>query len=72
MEPYGLTIAEAVRFSGIARTRLYMLASEGRIELKKCGWRTIVLADDLKRLLETLPAADIHLTPHRAAPADAA
>ncbi len=71
MEPYALTVAEAVRFSGIARTRLYMLAAEGHLELKKCGRRTIVLADDLKRLLETLPAADIRLTPHRADLADA-
>ncbi len=72
MEPYALTVPEAVRFSGIARTRLYMLASEGRLELKKCGRRTIVLADDLKRLLAELPAADIRPAPRPSAPAEAA
>lgn len=71
MQPYALTIPEAVRFSGIARTRLYMLASEGRITLRKCGRRTIVRADDLKTLIEELPAADIRLASAKPA-ADAA
>ena len=59
MQPYALTIPEAVRFSGIARTRLYMLASEGKITLRKCGRRTLVRADDLMALIEELPAAPI-------------
>ena len=71
MEPYALTIPEAVRFSGIARTRLYLLASEGKITMRKIGKRTLVRADDLKTLIEELPAADIRLASAKPA-ADAA
>ena len=71
MRPYSLTIPEAVRFSGISRTRLYILASEGRITLRKCGRRTLVRADDLMALIEELPPADIRLASAKPA-ADAA
>ena len=71
MEPYALTIAEAVRFSGIARTTLYVLASEGKITLRKIGRRTLVRADDLKALIEKLPLADIRCASAKP-PADAA
>ncbi len=72
MEPYALTIPEAVRFSGIARTRLYMLASEGKITLRKIGRRTIVRADDLKALIAELPPADIRCASLTKPAADAA
>ena len=70
-ERYALTLSEAVQFSGLGRTRLYSLAAEGRISFKKCGKRTLILADDLKRLIESLPAADIRLASAKPA-ADAA
>ena len=70
-ERYAMTLPEAVQFSGLGRTRLYSLAAEGRISFKKCGKRTLILADDLKRLIESLPAADIRLASAKPA-ADAA
>ena len=71
MEPSALTIPETFRFSGIARTRLYLLASEGKITMRKIGKRTLVRADDLKALIEELPPADIRLASAKPA-ADAA
>ena len=58
-ERYAMTLPEAVKFSGLGRTRLYALAAEGRISFKKCGKRTLIIADDLKRLIAELPDAPI-------------
>ena len=71
MEPHSLTVSEAVRFSGIARTRIYVLASQGKLTLRKCGRRTLVSTSELKALLDSLPAADIRLASAKPA-ADAA
>jgi excisionase family DNA binding protein len=38
----GLSIEEAVRASGLGRTRLYSEISSGRLRAVKCGKRTIV------------------------------
>lgn len=63
MEPFALTVPEAVRFSGIARTRIYALAGEGRLTLRKAGRRTLVLTSELKALLDGLPPAPIRPAP---------
>lgn len=49
------TIAEAVRASGIGRTKLYELIREGRLEARKAGGRTLIPADALRALLDGLP-----------------
>ncbi len=71
-ERYALTLLEAVEFSGLGRTRLYALAAEGRISFKKCGKRTLIIADDLKRLIAELPDAPIRCASLTKPPADAA
>ena len=71
-ERYAMTLPEAVQFSGLGRTRLYSLAAEGRISFKKCGKRTLILAEDLKRLIESLPAAPIRCRSLTKPAADAA
>jgi hypothetical protein len=50
-------ILEACRVSGISRTSLYEHFKAGTITPRKDGKRTLVLASDLKRFLESLPAA---------------
>lgn len=65
-EKYAMTLPEAVEFSGLGRTRIYTLAAEGKITLRKAGRRTLVLADDLKQLLENLPPAAIRPAPRKA------
>lgn len=51
------TIAEAVRVSGIGRTKIYEAISDGRLDARKFGGRTLIPADALRGLLDGLPAA---------------
>lgn len=66
--PFALTVPDAVRFSGLNRSALYRLMSEGKLTPRKVGKRTLLLTDDLRNVLETAPAAPIR----RTAPANAA
>jgi excisionase family DNA binding protein len=56
MPPFGFTINDAVKASGIGRTTLYQEIKAGRLRAVKRGRRTLILADDLRQWLETLPA----------------
>ena len=67
IEVMAMTIAEAVRTSGIGRTRIYELMASGEIAARKCGTRTLVLADSLRAYLAGLPAADIRTGQRKAA-----
>lgn len=53
------TIPDAVAWSGIGRTSLYLLLAQGKLEARKAGNRTLILAESLRRYVESLPAADI-------------
>jgi hypothetical protein len=58
-EPMAFGIAEAVAATGgaVSRTRLFALIAQGQVDARRCGKRTVVLADSLRRYLESLPAA---------------
>ena len=45
------TIAEACHAVGIGRSKLYELISQGRLETRKIGSRTIIPADSLRKLV---------------------
>ena len=49
------SIAEACAAAGIRRTTLYNLIRSGKLRAIKCGGRTLILPDDLRRWLEGLP-----------------
>jgi excisionase family DNA binding protein len=49
------SIAETLALTGLGRDKLYRLINEGRLPARKAGRRTLVLATDLQRFLETLP-----------------
>lgn len=51
-EPLAYTIHDACRVSSIGRTKLYALVKEGRLEVRKIGRRTVVLAASLHRLVD--------------------
>lgn len=51
-EPLAYTIHDACRISSIGRTRLYELIKAGKLESRKVGRRTLVLAVSLRRLIE--------------------
>ena len=46
------TSADACRVSSIGKTRLYALAKEGRLEMRKIGGRTLVPAASLRTLID--------------------
>lgn len=53
----GLSIAEACAVAGIGRTKIYQAITEGTLNARKCGKRTLVLRDDLRHFLASLPTA---------------
>jgi hypothetical protein len=62
-EPIAYTINEAAQAARISRTRLYAAVAAGELTLRKNGRRSIVLASDLRRFLDSLPT----LAPSKAA-----
>jgi len=53
--PLAHSIAEASARSGIGRTTIYELINSGKLPARKRGRRTLILAGDLRRCLESLP-----------------
>lgn len=58
--PYreALNIAEACAAAGIGRTKIYEAIAKGELRARKCGKRTLVLRDDLRHFLGSLPSAN--------------
>jgi excisionase family DNA binding protein len=53
------TIAEASARSGIGRTAIYGLINTGQLPARKHGRRTLILAEDLQRCLQSLPSITV-------------
>ena len=53
------TIADAGKISGLGRTTLYEAIGTGKIEARKAGGRTLILAESLRNYIAGLPPADI-------------
>jgi hypothetical protein len=56
-ERLAVTIRDAVILTGIGRSKLYAMFKGGDLRAKKAGRRTVVLVEDLKRMLNSLPDA---------------
>jgi len=56
--PLAYSIAEARSVARAGRTALYEAIRSGALRAVKRGRRTLVLADDLRRYLESLPAIE--------------
>jgi len=54
----GLSISEACAMAGIGRTKVYEAIATGSLKARKCGKRTLILRDDLRRFLASLPSAE--------------
>lgn len=50
-EPISIKVPEAVRLSGLSRSRLYELMKSGEIEFAKVGSSTLILVDSLRRFI---------------------
>ena len=59
MDPISVSIETAARLTGICRSRLYYLIAEGKIDARKYGKSTLILAGSLRRFLADLPSAKI-------------
>ncbi|MBM3951039.1 MAG: helix-turn-helix domain-containing protein [Rhodospirillales bacterium] len=55
IEPLAYTVAQAVAVSGQSRTSLYAAFKSGALIARKRGFRSVILADDLRAWLENLP-----------------
>lgn len=56
--PLAYSVAEACAVARTGRTSLYEAIRSGALRAVKRGRRTIVLAEDLRRYLESLPAVE--------------
>ena len=43
--------------AGIGRTKIYQAIADGSLKARECGKRTLVLRDDLRDFLASLPGA---------------
>ena len=60
-EPIAYTLDDAGRVAGHGRTKLYELISEGVLDARKAGSRTLIVGDSLRAYLANLPRADIRM-----------
>jgi excisionase family DNA binding protein len=51
-EPISVRIAEAIRLTGIRRSKLYELMASGDLEIVKIGRCTLIPMDSLRALIE--------------------
>jgi hypothetical protein len=51
-EPISVRIPEAVRLSGLSRSRIYELMRSGDLDFAKVGSSTLILVDSLRRMIE--------------------
>ena len=47
------------QISGISRARIYILIGEGKIDARKVGRRTLVLAESVQQFIDSLPRTKI-------------
>ncbi|MBV8523263.1 MAG: helix-turn-helix domain-containing protein [Acetobacteraceae bacterium] len=57
--PVAYTVRDAARVAGISRSQLYELFAAGKLTPRRCGRRTLVLANELEAFLRELPPAPI-------------
>lgn len=52
LEPISVRISEAVRITGLSKSKIYQLIASGDIEAAKVGRATLVLIESLKSFLQ--------------------
>lgn len=56
VEPFALGVKDAAAFIGLSRSRLYELISEGSIDARKLGSRTVIPVESLKQFVTSAPS----------------
>lgn len=54
-EKIALTIPEAIEYSGIGRSSLYLLFAEGKITRRKRGKSVLIIREELDKFILSLP-----------------
>jgi excisionase family DNA binding protein len=57
LTPLAFTVEEASQVSRIGRNQLYLSVQTGALRARKLGKKTLILRDDLRAWLESLPPA---------------
>lgn len=57
MTQLAMTVEDAIKISGLARSRIYILLAEGKLEARKAGRRTLIIGESLRRYIDELPPA---------------
>ncbi len=52
MEPLTVTVSDALRATGLGKTKLYELIGAGRLSAVKVGRRTLVKTDSIRALVD--------------------
>lgn len=55
LEPHVLGVRDAATFVGLSKSRLYELISEGTIDARKLGARTVVPVASLRAYVDSAP-----------------
>jgi excisionase family DNA binding protein len=55
LTPISMTVPNAVKATGLSRSRLYEELKKGTLTAKKAGRRTLISFADLKAFLDSLP-----------------
>ena len=58
-DPLAYTIQDAGQLAGLGRTKLYDLISEGVLDARKIGSRTVIIGESLRGYITSLPKATI-------------
>lgn len=59
MHKAAYTIAEAAEQSGHSTREIYRKLKDGKLSARKSGRKTLILADDFKAWLASLPVAEL-------------
>lgn len=59
MHKAALTVCDVAREGSMSERQVYRLLKEGKLKARKSGRKTLILADDFKAWLSSLPVADL-------------
>ena len=60
-----MSIADAVRATGMGRSSIYFLIADKKIDARKSGKKLLIITKSLRAYIESLPPAQINFLSHR-------
>jgi excisionase family DNA binding protein len=55
VQPWAMSVEEAARILGVGRTSVYAAIASGALKARKLGSRTLILEEDARSFLASLP-----------------